>query len=263
MMRAGPHLLEVLEAGRATAPALLLIHGITPVNPEAAFVQALASGRRVVAPSHPGFGGSPLPPDFDTVYDLSRLYLDVLDALPDGAVDVVGFSFGGWIAAELGVMGHPKLRRLILADAVGVKFGARDERDIVHFFNTSPAELDRRAWHDPAACPAGCYGLGWQARLDAVPDADLVKLARDWDSLCLYGWKPHMFNPQLRRWLHRVKVPTLVLWGESDGIVTPEYGRRYAALIPGAVFRMLQRAGHYPELEQPGDFVSSVEQFLS
>jgi pimeloyl-ACP methyl ester carboxylesterase len=263
MMQAGPHRLEVLETGPATAPALLVIHGTTPVNPDAAFVQALASRHRITAPSHPGFGGSPLPPDFDTIYDLSHLYLDVLDALPDNAVDVIGFSFGGWIAAEVAAMGHPKLRRLILADAVGIKLGTREDRDIVHVFNTNPAELDRRAWHDPANRPTGCYGLGWQARLDEAPDADLVKLARDWDSLCLYAWKPHMFNPHLRHWLHRIKAPTLVLWGESDGIVTPDYGRRYAALIPGAAFAMIPRAGHYPELEQPDRFVSSVERFLS
>ena len=262
-MQVGPHRLEVQEAGPEAGSMLLLVHGINPVGPGAAFLQALARTRRVIAPSHPGFGASPLPADFDTMYDLVHLYLDVLDALPAGRVDIIGFSFGGWIAAEVAVAGHPKLHRLVLTDPVGVKLGGREERDIVHFFNTNPAELERHAFHNPAARPSGGHGLGWQARIDAsIPDDALVTLARNWDSLCLFAWRPHMFNPQLRYWLHRIKVPTLVLWGESDGIVTPDYGRRYAGLIPGAAFETIAEAGHHPELEQPDAFVSVVERFL-
>ena len=138
---------------------------------------------------------------------------------------MIGFSFGGWIAAELAAGGHPKLERLVLVDPVGVKLGGREERDIVHFFNTNPAELNRRAWHDPAKRPdgrvraglAGCYRRHDAGRGDG-------RLARNWDSLCLYAWRPHMYNPQLKHWLRRISVPSLVLWGASDRIVTPEYG---------------------------------------
>ena len=261
MMR---HELEILRAGGQCADTLLLIHGVNPISPKARFVTELARFRNVIAPSHPGFGASPLPANFDTMYDLVNLYLDVLDNLPDGEVAVAGFGFGGWIAAELAVAGHPRLRRLILVDAVGIKIGGREERDIVHMFNTNPSELDRRSWHDPAARPAGIYGLGWQATIgDEMTDAEMVTLARNWDSLCLFGWRPHMYNPQLKHWLHRIRVPTLVVWGEGDGIVTPDYGRHYASLIPGAVFETIATAGHHPELEQPDAFAACVERFLS
>jgi pimeloyl-ACP methyl ester carboxylesterase len=249
MMWVGRHGLEVLRAGPENGKTLLLIHGINPVSPK--------------APSHPGFGGSPLPPDFDTMYDLVNLYRDVLDTLPDRHVSVAGFGFGGWIAAELAVAGHPKLDRLILVDAFGVKLGNREDRDFAHLFNTNPAELHQRTWHDPARRPAGIYGLGWQATIsDEMSDAEMVTLARNWDSLCLFAWRPHLFNPQLKHWLHRVRVPTLVLWGESDGVVPLEYGRRYANLIQGAVFETIPQAGHHPELEQPDAFVSCMERFL-
>ena len=66
----------------------------------------------------------------------------------------------------------------------------------------------------------------------------MVALARNWDALCLYAWRPHMYNPQLKHWLHRIAVPTLVLWGASDRIVTPDYGRAYSGLIPGARFEV-------------------------
>jgi pimeloyl-ACP methyl ester carboxylesterase len=89
-----------------------------------------------------------------------------------------------------------------------------------------------------------------------------VALARNWDSLCLYAWRPHMYNPQLRHWLRRIAVPTLVLWGAGDGIVGPEYGRAYAGLIPGSRFELIESAGHHPELEQPGAFAEAIGRFL-
>ena len=263
MMQVGPHSLEVLRAGPDNADTLLLIHGSNPISPKASFITELAKVRQIVAPSHPGFGASPLPADFDTMYDLVNLYLDVLDALPGRRVSVAGFGFGGWIAAEVAVAGHAKLDRLILVDAVGIKIGERTERDFVHMFNTNPAELNRLSWHDPSRRPPGVYGLGWQATIDdAMSDAEMVTLARNWDSLCLFAWRPHMFNPQLKQWLHRIRVPTLVLWGESDGVVPPAYGSHYASLIQGAVFETIAAAGHHPELEQPIEFVAKIERFL-
>ena len=196
------------------------------------------------------------------MYDLVHVYLSVLDAIPADRITVIGFSFGGWIAAEVAVAGHAKLDRLVLVDPVGIKLGGREERDIVHFFNTSPTELHRRAWHDPAKCPPGAYGVGWHTAIgDAMSDDEMISLARNWDSLCLYAWRPHMYNPQLKNWLHRIAVPTLVLWCASDRIVTPEYGRAYSGLIPRAEFAVIEDAGHHPELEQPHAFVDRVARF--
>lgn len=254
--------LDILRRGEGHP--ILLLHGVNPVSPRAAFVDLLSRHGQVIAPSHPGFGASPRPADFDTMYDLVNLYHDVLESIPSPRVTVVGLGFGGWIAAELAVAGARKLDRLVLADAVGIKQGGREQRDIVHFFNTDPAELNRLAWHDPARRPEGLYGLGWQATIgDAMTDAEMVTLARNWDSLCIYAWKPHMYNPQLAFWLRRIAVPTLVLWGGSDRIVTPEYGRAYAARIPGARFEQIAAAGHHPELEQPEAFVRHVAAFLA
>jgi pimeloyl-ACP methyl ester carboxylesterase len=71
-----------------------------------------------------------------------------------------------------------------------------------------------------------------------------------------------MYNPQLPRWLGRIKAPTLLLWGASDRVVTPDYGRAYARLIPGSRFELIERAGHHPEIEQPEAFVGRVSRFL-
>jgi pimeloyl-ACP methyl ester carboxylesterase len=90
----------------------------------------------------------------------------------------------------------------------------------------------------------------------------LVAHARNREALCLYAWHPYLYNPRLARWLGRITVPTLVLWGASDGIVTPAYGRAYGAHIPGARFEIIEAAGHHPEIEQPGRFAERVLAFL-
>jgi pimeloyl-ACP methyl ester carboxylesterase len=263
-LRVGPLDLEVLRHGShgPGGRTILLVHGVNPVSPKAPFLDALAEHGDIIAPSHPGFGASPRPNDFDTMYDLVHLYRELLDIFP-GKVAMIGFSFGGWIAAEVAVSGHAKLDRLVLVDPVGIKLGGREERDIVHFFNTSPAELNRRSWHASSTRPAGVYAVGWQAGIDeSMTDEDMITLARNWDALCLYAWRPHMYNPQLKHWLRRIAVPSLVLWGASDRIVTPDYGRAYGALIPGARFELIDEAGHHPELEQPRAFVDHVARFL-
>jgi len=238
---------------RGTGDPVLLLHGLAPVDPDAPFLDLLARSAEVIAPTHPGFGHSPRPRDFDTVYDLVHLYLDLLEQLPHDRLTLVGLSFGGWLAAEIATTRSQRVAGLVLVDAVGIKVSGRETPDILDLFNTAPAEIQRRRWHDPAA---------WAPDYDAMDDEALVALARSRDALCLYAWQPYMYNPQLARWLGRVSVPTLVLWGASDGIVTPAYGRAYSALIPGARFEVIDGAGHHPEIEQPRAFVERVVAFL-
>ena len=243
--------LEVIRRG-AGRPVLLL-HGMQNIDPRAPFLGLLGRRAEIIAPSHPGFGHSARPADFDTVYDLVHLYLDVLDALPHERVTLVGLSFGGWLAAEIAAKCCHRVDRLVLVDAFGIKISGRDTPDILDVFNTTPQEVQRRSWHDPGK---------WAPDFNAMSDDDIVVRARNWEALCLYGWHPYMYNPQLKRWLRRVTRSTLVLWGASDGIVSPAYGRANSALIPGARFELIAGAGHYPEIEQPEAFADRVAAFL-
>jgi pimeloyl-ACP methyl ester carboxylesterase len=242
--------LEVLRRG-AGAP-LLLLHGMDTVHPKARFLDLLGPHAEIIAPSSPGFGNTRRPPDFDTIYDLVHLYLALLDELPYEKVSLLGLSFGGWLAAEIAIACSHKLEHLILVDPVGIKIGDRESRDILDVFNVNPAEVRRCAWHDPAKAPD----------YNAMSDEELVILARNREALCLYAWHPCLYNPQLKQWLGRIRVPTLFLWGDSDRIVTPEYGRAYSALIPGSRFELIPEAGHHPELEQPERFADRVAAFL-
>lgn len=243
--------LEVVRRG-AGRP-ILLLHGFQTVPPGAPFLDLLGQHAEVIAPSHPGFGHSPRPADFDTVYDLVRLYLELLERQRHDRVTLLGLSFGGWLAAEIAVTCSHRIDKLVLVDPVGIKVGDRETRDILDIFNTSPDEVRRRSWHDPATSAPD---------FDVMSDDELIVYHRNRESLCRYAWRPYMYNPQLRRWLHRIAVPALLLWGESDGIVTPAYGRAYAAAIPGARLELIERAGHHPELEQPEALVERVTAFL-
>jgi len=243
--------LEVVRRGRGRP--VLLLHGFQSVDPAAPFLDLLGAQAEIIAPSHPGFGRSRRPADFETVYDLVHLYLQVLESLPQERVTVMGFSFGGWLAAELAVKAGRRIDRLVLVDALGIKVSDRETPDILDVFNTHPDEVRRRSWHAPDK---------WAPSYDDLMDEPLVARARSWDALCLYGWHPYMHNPRLKRWLRHIACPTLVVWGASDGIVKPSYGEAYAKLIPGARFELIREAGHSPEIEQAQVFADRVGAFL-
>jgi pimeloyl-ACP methyl ester carboxylesterase len=245
--------LELEVVRRGSGRPLLLLHGFQNVDRGAPWLDMLAAGNTVIAPSHPGFGRSPRPDDFRTVYDLVQLYTLALDQLADEAISVLGLSFGGWLAAELAIKAGRRIDRLVLVDALGIKVGDRETADILDVFNTHPRDVTRASWNDPAK---------WAPDFDALEDDELVIRARNWEALCRYGWHPYMHNPQLKRWLGSIRCPTLVLWGAQDNIVKPSYGRAYAQLIPGARFELIANAGHHPEIEQAQVFAQHVNSFL-
>jgi pimeloyl-ACP methyl ester carboxylesterase len=244
--------LEVLRCG--TGQPILFLHGFQQPEPGSRFLQLLGQRAEVIAPSHPGFGGSPRPKEFESVYDLLHLYSALLEALPHPQVTLVGSSFGGWLAAELAVRSCDRIRRLVLVDALGIKVSDRETPDILDVFNTHPSKVRQASWHDPERNAPD---------FDAMTDEQLVTRHRNWESLSLYGWHPYMHHPRLNYWLPRITAPTLVLWGASDGIVKPDYGRAYAARIPGARFALIEGAGHHPEIEQPDSFADHVLGFLT
>ena len=244
--------LELEVVRRGTGQTLIFLHGFHPLGPESRFLELLSRRFDVLAPSHPGFGASSRPLDFESVYDLVHLYRELIDGLPGEKITLVGTSFGGWLAAEIAITCQHRLDRLVLVDALGLKLGDRETSDILDIFNTHPDVVRQRSWHDASRAPD----------FNEMSDEALTRHARDWDALSLYGWEPYMYNPRLKRWLGRIAVPTLVLWGASDGLVTPDYGRRYAALIPGARFALINGAGHHPDLEQPEALAGQILEFL-
>ena len=243
--------LDVIERGRGTP--ILYLHGGAGIGPDAAFIDALARERRVIAPSHPGFGKSSLPDWLDNVDDIAHVYLELMDRLKLTRIDLVGFSIGGWIAAEMATKVPERIDRLVLIGPVGVKTGTPDKLDIPDVFAMPREKLDQLRFHDPAR---------YAPELATMPDDELHIVARNSETLALLTWEPYMHNPKLKHRLHRVNVPTLLLRGASDGIVSADYLARYAALIPGARIETIAQAGHLPQHEQPAATAATVLQFM-
>jgi pimeloyl-ACP methyl ester carboxylesterase len=244
--------LEIEERG--IGRPLLFLHAGEGLAPQRPWLDLLAEHFRVIAPWHPGFGRSTLPDWIGSVDDLAYLYLDLVRAMNLRDAVLVGTCFGGWIAAEMAVRDTRAFGRLVLVDSVGIKVGGVTERDIADMHAMSRDEVLQRSWADPA-----------RGTIDTtkLPESELAAIARGRESLLVFGWKPYMHNPRLKHWLHRIDVPTRLVWGAQDRIVTPAYGDRWRALIPGATLHIIPDAGHYPHWEQPDAFAREIIDFAA
>ena len=244
--------LEIVERGQGRP--ILWLHGEEGLDPGAQFLDLLAAHGSVLAPSHPGFGHSPDVASIDTVDDLSYLYLDVLAERNLRDVTVVGSSLGGWIAAEMAVKCSDRFSGLVLVAPLGIKVGDRETRDIPDIFALPPDEVARLQYRDPAKVAVD------HGRLS---DDQLTVIVRNREATALYAWEPYFHNPKLRQWLHRITLPTLLLWGADDRFVTAAYyGDAFRAAIPGARFETIDRAGHFPHIEEPAALVESIRGFI-
>jgi pimeloyl-ACP methyl ester carboxylesterase len=243
--------LEFVERGAGRA--LLFLHAGEGLAPERPWLDLLARHYRVIAPSHPGWGNSPLIDGVGVVGDLAYLYLDLAAQFELRDAVLVGVDFGGWIAAEIMVRSTARFSRLVLVDPLGVKFVGRDERDITDIHAMPYDEYLQRAWGDPTK---------GQIDFTQMPESELAAIVRAREAFALYGWKPYMHNPRLKRWLHRIDQPTLLLWGAEDRIVTPAYGENWRRAIPDARLETIPNAGHFPHWEQPEAFVDRLTAFV-
>jgi pimeloyl-ACP methyl ester carboxylesterase len=215
----------------------------------AAFAALLVSNKRAraITPTHPGFGATPRPGSLDSIAGLARVYTALLDRLDVDDLTVVGNSIGGWIAAEMALLASSRISSVILVDAAGIEV---EGHPMVDFFALTLDEV-AHSYHDPD-----------RFRIDpaSMPEAQRAVLAGNRSSLATYGGSS-MTDPGLRGRLGNITVPTLVVWGESDQIVDPEYGRAYAAAIPGAAFSLLTTTDHMPQIETPEQLLTAIWTF--
>jgi pimeloyl-ACP methyl ester carboxylesterase len=244
--------LELWEGGHG--PPVLFLHGAGGFRAEDPFVGLLSHQRRVIAPSHPGFGRSELPDWLDRPDDIAQLYLELLAQLGHAQLDLIGCSLGGWIAAELASMVPERFRRVILVGPVGVKLGSRDMLDIPDIFAMPAATVEKLLYHDPD-----------RHRLDPAKLSDelLAAMLRNRETTALLTWEPYMHNPKLRHRLRRVGCPALLLRGETDGLISGAYLEGYAKLLPDARTATIAAAGHVPQIERPAAFADAVLAFLN
>jgi len=239
-----------LMRGGAGRP-LLILHGASGAGTWLPYMADLATRHDVIVPEHPGFGSSDTPDWLDTIPDLASFYLDFLDRLDLDNVDLVGHSIGGWIAAELAVRNTRRLASLTLIAAAGIH--VKGVAQIDPFLRTDEQRI-RDFFHDQKRANE------MVARL-LKPELEDTNLKNRTTTAKLV-WQPRGYDPHLHKWLHRINVPTLLVWGANDRLFPKDYAFAYQSLIPGSSVTIIPECGHVPQVEQRTAFVAALEGFL-
>jgi pimeloyl-ACP methyl ester carboxylesterase len=210
----------------------------------------LAQQYDVIAPDHPGFGGSETPAWLDDVHDLSNFYFDFLRALNIDRVHVIGHALGGWIACDMAIRNDKPIRSLTLIAPAGLRFKGLPKLDV---FLCSREDLVRKLYHD-------------EARADEAVGKAARSEGDDWQRMLMttarLAWQPRFADPSLAKWLHRIQAPALVMWGAFDRVLDPGYGKAFCDLLSNAKLQMLTNSGHLPFEEERDVFVQSVRRFI-
>ena len=244
--------LEMWEGG--DGPPLLFLHGAGGFSAGHDYVGLLGRHRRVIAPSHPGFGKSALPDWLDSVDDIAHIYLELMAAprpCPARSDRLLDRRLDRRRARQQGAGTVPPL---VMVGPVGVKLARRDKLDVPDMFAIPPEQLDELLFHDPDR---------HRPDISKLSERQIAIMLRNRETLALIAWEPYMHNPKLKHRLQRIGCPALFLRGDSDGLVSAEYLEGYAKLLPNARCMTIPQAGHAPQLEQPPPLPTQVLSFLN
>jgi len=227
----------------------LLLHGGAGPSSMTGFASLLSreSNARVLVPTNPGFAGTKRPEGLSTVKGLARLYAAFVEQIGARDITVVGNSMGGWIAAEMGLIPVPEIGRIVLVGATGIDVKGYTIPDTTKM---GLDELMSLSYHDPRPFRIDPTKLTDQQRATAASNRAALSL-----------YCPTPTDPTLIGRLSKMAVPVLVISGESDRIVSPEYGKAFAAAIPGSRFEMLKGTGHMAQIETPKVLLDTVRSF--
>ncbi len=231
---------------------LVYLHGCDGLYAHARVLDRLAEDFDIIAPILPGFERSQLPDWLDSIDDYAHLTIALMDKLGLTNVALAGASIGGWIAAEIATKNQSRIGALALVAPVGIKVGPPDRLDVPDIFAMRDASLRKMLFHNPDKAVQDFSTLG---------DEELTAIARNRETLAMVSWEPYMHNPKLARRLFGVDVPTLLLRGSSDGMISQNYIEAFSALMHKARVQVLADCGHFPHVEQPGALCVAIAAF--
>jgi pimeloyl-ACP methyl ester carboxylesterase len=240
---------RLYRAGRG--PTVLFLHGAGGVPQWLPFFDALAERCRVLVPEHPGFGGSDDPAWIRSLADLALFYLDLVEEVGLDRVHLVGHSLGGWLAAEILIRDRARFQSLVQLAPAGIRVKGVPCGDN---FIWGPEEAVRNLFHDQSFA---------DRMLALKPDAaQLDLLLKNRFTVAKFGWQPRWFDPDLEKWLHRIKLPALVVWGDEDKIMPPAYAALWQERLPQARLVTVAGCGHLPHVEHAALVARHVCDFI-
>jgi pimeloyl-ACP methyl ester carboxylesterase len=237
-------------------PPLVFLHGPWGLRDHDC-LDRLAADHLSYAPRHPGTspGDSDAIHQLDDWLDLVVLYGELLDCLGLDAVSLVGHSFGGMVACEIAAAMPRRVKKLVLIDPLGLW---RDDLPVKNWM-ILPEEQRRAAlFADPAGPAAERFFAApadSAARVEA--QADFV-----WAQACTGKFVWPIPDKGLKKRIHRISAPSLIIWGKADAVIAPAYAHDFARRITGARLALIDDAGHLPHLERPDEVVPLVRDFL-
>jgi pimeloyl-ACP methyl ester carboxylesterase len=234
---------------------LLILHDELGFPGWMAWNEKFAQDRTLLIPIQPGFGKTPRIEWILNYRDLAGFYSQVLREMKLEPIDVIGFSAGGFIAAEMVAADPDIFSHMVLVAPMGIKPATGE---IMDFFAVTVRRHLMATVADPANTPEYAKLYGGQMtpdRFEAFEDAR-SETAR-------IGWEPFMHNPSLPHLLRGVKTPTLLVWGTRDQVVPRGCIDAYRGAIAGAQAVEIEGAGHRPEIENVAEFDRAVRKFLA
>jgi pimeloyl-ACP methyl ester carboxylesterase len=240
--------IRLLRGGRGGP--LVFLHGGRGVEAWLPFFGELAAAFDVIVPEHPGFGRSDTPAWLDTLSDLSNFYLEFFKELGLTDINLVGTSLGGWLAADIAVRDRSRLSTLTLIAPAGLQANALPGRDLA---SQKPEQALRNAFYDQSIV---------DRLLAAEPDKNALQRQNKNLQTLSRLTKDGMDDPQLRKWLHRIATPTLIMWGDTDRILHPDSAQEYRSLVPNSQLVIVERCGHLPHVENAQGCAATILQFI-
>lgn len=235
----------------ADSATILYLRSEESIPGDQAFEDALAKHYNLIIPDTPGFGASDNPDWFRAMGDIAYFYLDFLAALDLEAIHIIGASMGGWIGAEIAVRDPTRIASLSMLAPLGVRQPGHSYGDV---FLWTPEENIRHMFTDQALA---------EKFLQAEQTTETTgALLKDRYATARIGWAPRFHNPELQRWLHRISIPTLLLWGADDKIAPPAMAQAWQEGLPDSRLITLPQCGHLPHMECPEQASTDILRFI-